>query len=104
MCPRSSRSFLILLLLVTNYLRASAQVPSEPAPTISSELSSVEALGSVQLLPLSHLEGVEFVNGSGSQIVLERDGKRYLIDTKSQTIRELIPSALASAQAPTPSG
>jgi hypothetical protein len=104
MCPRSSRSFLILLLLVTNYLRASAQVPGEPAPTISSELSSVEALGSVRLLPLSHLEGVEFVNGSGSQIVLERDGKRYLIDTKSQTIRELIPSALASAQAPTPSG
>jgi hypothetical protein len=50
------------------------------------------------------LEGVEFVKGSGSQIVLERDGKRYLIDTKSQTIRELVPSTLASAQAPTPSG
>jgi hypothetical protein len=50
------------------------------------------------------LEGLEFVNGSGSQIVLERDGKRYLIDTKNQTIREFVPTSMASAQTPAPSG
>ncbi len=41
------------------------------------------------------------MNGSRSQIVLERDGKRYLIDVQSQTIREFVPAEIASAQTPT---
>ncbi|MSO23512.1 MAG: hypothetical protein EXQ58_09725 [Acidobacteria bacterium] len=102
MCPPFIRSLFILLALVAVCLRAAAQVPGEPAPTISSQLSSVAAAsGQAQLVPVPRLEGVEFVNGSGSQIVLERDGKRYLIDTQSQTIRELVPTVIASAQTPT---
>ena len=105
MCPPLTRSLFILLALVTVCLRATAQVPGEPAPTISSQNSSVAAAsGQAQSLPVPRLEGVEFVNGSGSQIVLERDGKRYLIDTQSQTIREFVPTTMASAQAPAPSG
>ncbi len=105
MCPPFTRSLFILLALVTVCLRAAAQVPGEPVPTISSQLSSVaSASGQAQLVPVPRLEGVEFVNGSGSQIVLERDGKRYLIDTQSQTIREFVPTTMASAQAPAPSG
>ena len=42
------------------------------------------------------------MKGSGSQLVLERDGKRYLIDVQSQTIRELAPNSLASAQTQAP--
>ena len=102
MLPPFARSFFILLALTTVCLRATAQVPGEPAPTISNQLSSVAAAsGQAQLVPVPRLEGVEFVNGSGSQLVLERDGKRYLIDTQNQTIRELVPTVIASAQTPT---
>ncbi|HEU0004608.1 MAG TPA: hypothetical protein VFS12_01340, partial [Terriglobia bacterium] len=102
MYPPFLRSLLILLTLVTLCPSGAAQAPGEPVPTISSQLSSAAApSGQSQLVPVSRLEGVEFVNGSGSQIVLERDGKRYLIDTQSQTIRELVPTVIASTQTPT---
>jgi hypothetical protein len=103
MRPPFARSSFILLGLVSICLRISAQVPGEPAPAISSQLSSATASGQAQWVPVPHLEGVEFVNGSGAQIVLEREGKRYLIDTQSQTIREFVPTNLPSTQAPTPS-
>ena len=102
MCPPFPRSLLILLAVVTLCPSAAAQAPGEPVPTISSQLSSAAAPSEqAQLVPVPRLEGVEFVNGSGSQLVLERDGKRYLIDTQSQTIRELVPTVSASVQAPT---
>jgi len=102
MCPPFPRSLLILFAVVTLCPSAAAQAPGEPVPTISSQLSSAAApSGQAQLVPVPRLEGVEFVNGSGSQLVLERDGKRYLIDTQSQTIRELAPTVSASVQTPT---
>jgi len=105
MRPPIAHSLFLVMALLTIGLHAAAQVPGEVAPTISSQLSPVAAAsGQAQLLPVPRLEGVEFVNGSGSQIVLERDGKRYLIDTQSQTIREFLPRTVASAQAPNPSG
>ena len=98
-----SRCLLIILAFVIRCWSAAAQIPGEPTPTISSQLSGAAA-PQAQLVPVARLEGLEFVNGSGSQIVLERDGKRYLIDTKSQTIREFVSTTMASAQAPVPSG
>jgi len=96
-----ARSIFLFLAVTTLCLRATGQIPIEPAPTLSS--SSVAASsGQGQLVPVARLEGVEFVKGSGSQLVLEREGKRYLVDTQSQTIRELVPNTLASAQAPAP--
>lgn len=103
MRPPFTRSLFILLGFVSTCFRTAAQVPGEPTPTISSQISSATASGQAQGLPVLHLEGVEFVNGSGTQIVLERDGKRYLIDTQSRTIREFVPTNVASAQAPTAS-
>jgi len=97
MRPSFSRSLLVALALVVGCLSATAQVPSEPTPTVSSQLSGAAA-PEARLVPVARLEGLEFVNGSGSQIVLERDGKRYLIDTKNQTIRELVPTVSASTQ------
>ena len=94
----------LLLALVTICQQTAAQVPSEPAPTTSGQLSSAAASAQSQLVPVPRLQGVEFVNGSGSQIVLERDGKRYLIDTQNKTIREFVPATAASAQVPAPSG
>ena len=102
MCPPFPRSLLILFAVVTLCPSAAAQAPGEPMPTISNQLSSAASpSGQAQLVPVPRLEGVEFVNGSGSQLVLERDGKRYLIDTQSQTIRELAPTVSASVQTPT---
>jgi hypothetical protein len=98
-----SRCLLTSLVFVIRCLSAAAQIPGEPTPTISSQLNGAAA-PQAQLVPVARLEGLEFVNGSGSQIVLERDGKRYLIDTKNQTIREFVPTSMASAQTPAPSG
>ena len=91
----------VLLVLLTVCLRAAAQVPGEPVPSISRPVGSIgPALEQERLAAVPRLEGVEFVNGSGSQVVLERDGKRYLIDTQNQTIREILPPSMASAQLP----
>jgi uncharacterized beta barrel domain-containing protein DUF5777 len=105
MLPPLVRSSLILLTLVPLCLRAVAQVPGKPTSAISNELTSAApTLAEAQSVPVPRLEGLEFVNGSGSQILLERDGKRYLIDTKSQTIREFVPTAVASVQDPAQPG
>ena len=98
-----SRCLLMSLVFLIRCWSAAAQIPGEPTPTISSQLGAPE-IPQAGLVPVARLEGLEFVNGSGSQIVLERDGKRYLIDTKSQTIREFVPTTVASAQAPVPPG
>jgi hypothetical protein len=55
---------------------------SSPAPAIGSPMT-----------PVSQLDGVQFVSGTPSQILLTKDGKQYLIDTSNQTIFEVTPSA-----------
>ena len=100
MRPSFFRSLLILLILVMTCLSAVAQIPNEPT-TLSGQVSAAIASGQLQGVLVSRLEGLEFVNGSRSQIVLERDGKRYLVDVQSQTIREFVPAEIASAQTPT---
>src|SRR6516162_9604045 len=40
--------------------------------------------------------GVEFVKGSTSTVVLERDGKRYIVDLVAHTIREAEPRSAGS--------
>lgn len=58
-----------------------------------------------RLVEVPQLEGVQFVKGSTTQLVLERGGRQYVIDTGTQTIREVIPKApLAQAPAGTASG
>src|SRR5678815_1888431 len=38
--------------------------------------------------PLAAALGVRFVDGSSSSLILERDGKEYVVDLATQTIRE----------------
>ncbi|HXY08735.1 MAG TPA: DUF5777 family beta-barrel protein [Terriglobales bacterium] len=40
--------------------------------------------------------GIEFVNGSSSEIILERGGKHYLVDTANHTVREVNSAALTA--------
>ena len=98
-----ARSLFILLVLVSAGHRAAAQVPGKPASPIPQQPSSVDpASVETQLVAVPRLEGVEFVNGSATQIVLEKDGKRYLIDTQSQTIRELVATTTVASQTSAP--
>ncbi|PYV89794.1 MAG: hypothetical protein DMG05_12670 [Acidobacteria bacterium] len=82
----------IVLVLSTFHSNTWAQAPSDyPAqPSISSDLGAIQALKTSRLSPISRLEGIQFVNNSTSQILLERDGKKYLIDTQTKTIHEVI--------------
>ena len=71
---------------------AIAQVPS-PAPAAAPSQPAVSA---------SDL-GVTFLSGSASQLVIERNGKRYLVDIATNSIREQdATTAQVSTPAPTP--
>ena len=61
--------------------------------------STVGAAGlpRAQPSPLATYLGVEFVKDSTSTVVLERDGKRYLVDLAARTVREAEPLAVAHA-------
>jgi len=49
--------------------------------------------------PLAAALGVRFVDGSSSSLILERDGKEYVVDLATQTIRENNPTLqVASAE------
>src|ERR1700677_1400589 len=69
---------------------AIAQVPS-PAPAAAPSQPAVSA---------SDL-GVTFLAGSTSQLVIERNGKRYVVDVATNSIRE-IDAAVAAAPATAP--
>src|SRR3990172_647426 len=59
----------------------------------SADTSLISPSGRGQNIPLagpvSQLNGVEFIEGSSSQIILEKDGKRYLIDAATRQIHEI---------------
>ena len=69
-----------------------------PAPATDNTLASLPELNQAHLAPVQQLEGLQFVEGSTSQLLLEKDGKRYLIDTQTQTIREVKAEAVEVAQ------
>jgi len=48
-------------------------------------------------VPLSAALGVEFVKGSTSTVILERGGKKYVVDLVARTIREAEPHSEGSA-------
>jgi mono/diheme cytochrome c family protein len=59
--------------------------------------SPVEALPGAQPAPLAEMLGIHFVQGSSSTLLMERDGKTYLVDLSSQTIRESLRDSPAPA-------
>jgi mono/diheme cytochrome c family protein len=55
--------------------------------------------GSETANPLAEALGVSFVDGSTSSVILERDGKQYVVDLATKTIRENeTPAQLAAAE------
>ncbi len=83
----------ILILLPLAFSQSTwAQIPGSGSalPHIASDATRNDDLAGIQLSPVAQLEGVHFVNHSSSQIILEKDGKRYLINTQTQSIHELV--------------
>jgi mono/diheme cytochrome c family protein len=69
-----------LLLLVLTATAAFAGGPDDPAQ-------------------LANPLGISFPNGTSSTLILERDGKRYLIDVAAKTVQEVAPGASEPAAA-----
>jgi hypothetical protein len=69
-------------------------------PGLDSKLAQVPQVG--ELSAVSRLDGVHFVSNSNSQILLEKDGKQYLIDTQAKTIQEVSTQAQLTNSAQTP--
>jgi len=85
-------------LLVTSLVMLSlnrpawAQASASPAPARDRSASVVQA---------SDL-GIRFVNGSSSEIILERGGKHYLVDTANHSVREVDSETVTAAGDPDP--
>src|SRR5262245_39194478 len=104
--PLISRAFLTIILGTSLCgLVSLGQVPQNSAqsPGLDSA-KGAQAQQARELAAVPRLEGVQFVSNSNSQILLERDGKQYLIDTQAKTIQEVSTQAQTpnSAQAPAP--
>ena len=85
--------FLNVLLLALSPVLLLAQLTEDTASTdVASLTADTNKAADLQhLTPVPELKGVEFVKESNSQIVLEKDGKRYLIDTATRQIQEIPP-------------
>jgi hypothetical protein len=73
-----------------------AQAPLDPSlqPAKIKPLQPSEPADPTKLSVVSNLDGVQFVSNSNSQILLEKNGKQYLIDTQTRTIHEVSAQAL----------
>jgi hypothetical protein len=69
----------------TNVAAAASQAA---APPLTGPASSGQTSGSV-----AQSVGVSFVPGSNTTCIIERDGKRYLVDLSTHTVKEMDPSA-----------
>ncbi|MBI1941268.1 MAG: hypothetical protein HYS33_07150 [Acidobacteria bacterium] len=72
---------------------------STPEPASSAVPASVVPGGEPSQL---NALGVTFVDGSTSQLILVRDGKKYLVDLASKQVRELVQAAPQSAEGSQP--
>jgi len=99
MLNRLSRLFQSAIFLSALCGSSGAQTSAvPPAPATNNSLAALPELNQAHLAPVQQLEGLQFVQGSTSQLLLEKDGKRYLIDTQTQTIREVKAEAVEVAQ------
>jgi Membrane bound beta barrel domain (DUF5777) len=72
--------------------QGSAQAPASPPPASTTPAGGITA---EQL-------GVSFVEGSASQLLIEREGKQYVVDLTNHTIRETAAPQAASTQPSSP--
>jgi hypothetical protein len=82
---------LLLLTLYPVLLLAQAAEGTSLSDVASLTTDANEGVDLQHLTPVQELKGVEFVKDSNSQILLEKDGKRFLIDTATRQIHEIPP-------------
>jgi hypothetical protein len=84
-----------LFLVVFGALSVQWAVASDlPSPQeLNSPFSSVVGGAEHVLVSVSQVDGIQFVTGTPSQILLTKDGKQYLIDTTNQKIFEVTSSS-----------
>jgi len=93
---RPTRFFVILFSLVLG-LGVSRLPASDSSAPAAGAAAAAPAAG--QPIPVAAALGVAFVEGSTSSLIVERDGKKYLVDVSARTITEVQASPGASAQA-----
>lgn len=97
MNPRTPSSALVICFLMVIF--GSFLLQRTLASDLQSTSSPIGSLPSPEnkpsMTPVSSLEGIQFVAGNSSQILLTKDGKQYLIDTSSQKIFEVAAPAEA---------
>ena len=102
----SKLAFVILIFVTFSLELVSwAQLPLD-SPLQAAEtpsLMSIQVEHPADLAAVSRLDGVHFVTNSNSQILLEKDGKQYLIDTQAKTILQVSSQAQLSNSGQTPS-
>src|SRR5215469_14112009 len=88
-----TKMLLGLFLIICNLDGALLAQSSSSAARAS---SGSDASGQVAAADL----GIVFVNGSSSEIILERNGKRYLVDVATHAIREANPGGATAGMDP----
>ena len=91
---RALRVGVILVLALSATVLCSPELCSAANPVGA---SPAEALSASDPMPLAEMLGVRFIPGSASTLLMQRDGKTYLVDLSSQTIREKLPDSPAAA-------
>jgi Membrane bound beta barrel domain (DUF5777) len=95
MCSEKIFMRLALVLIVLGSLILGGASVSAGASDDTSQASKTESQSGSRDPVAPQDLGVSFVDGSGSQIVLERDGKKYLVDVTRHEIKEIDPPAPA---------
>ena len=97
---RPTRFFVILFSIVLGLGVSRLSASDSSAPEPAAMPSAAPAAG--QPIPVAAALGVAFVEGSTSSLIVERNGKKYLVDVSARTITEVQASPGASAQALNP--
>jgi Membrane bound beta barrel domain (DUF5777) len=71
----------VALFLACGFILSKAAFSQTPAPPVSSSVQPAKPVTATDL-------GVSFIKDSTSQVVVERDGKKYVIDVATHDIRE----------------
>jgi len=101
-CRKQLFAIIMLIPLSAGTAWAQIKLDTTAQPLQTDPLKSSQMPDSKCLLAVPNLEGVQFVTNSNSQILLEKDGRQYLIDTQSKTIHEVASQAPKPGPGPDP--
>lgn len=83
--------------------RDGSNAPASPGPSGAAG-GPAAAAEAAPPAPLASSLGISFVEGSNSTLIVEREGKKYLVDLRARSIRPVdgAPSPAAASQVPAP--